>query len=126
MHQIIPIIPRTPFTSVTTTLEIPLARNVNVSGAVSGVLVIKVHSSPTNTTTWTVHAQNAAVSAEDPGINFVETTSDVVSVAVSGTTRNLWHGSLAAPIGEQLNVYLTTPITAAAIIISVDLVIRDA
>jgi hypothetical protein len=126
MHQIIPIIPRTPFTSVATAMELPLARNVNVAGAVSGVLVVKVHSSPTNSTTWTVHAQNAAVSAEDPGINFVDTSGDVVTKNISGTTQNLFHASFSAPIGEQVNVFLSAPAAAATITISVDLVIRDA
>lgn len=126
MHQIIPIIPRTPFTSVGTVLEVPLARNVNVAGAVSGVLVVKVHSSPTNSTSWTVHAQNSAVSAEDPGINFVDTSGDVVTKTVSGTTQNLFHASFSAPIGEQLNVFLSMPGIAATITISVDLIIRDA
>ena len=70
--------------------------------------------------------RNCAVSAEDPGINFVDGSRDVASVAVSGSTYNLWHGSLSAPIGEEVNIYLTTPGSAASIIISVDLVIRDA
>ena len=125
MHQVIPIIPRTPFTAVANTLEIPLARNVGIGGAVSGVLIVKVHASP-SAGTWTVHAQNAATSSEDPGINFIDGSRDVASVAVTGSTYNLWHDALEAPIGEQVNVFLSTPgSTAATIIISVDLVIRD-
>lgn len=125
MYQVIPIIDRTPYASVAASVEVPLARHIKIPGAVSGVLIVKVHSSPTGGT-WTVHAQNAATSNEDPGINFVDGSRDVASVAVSGSTYNLWHGSLSAPIGEEVNIYLTTPGSAASIIISVDLVIRDA
>ena len=126
MYQVIPIIDRTLYASVATAVEVPLARHIKIPGAVSGVLVVKVHASP-SAGTWTVHAQNAATSMEDPGINFIDGSRDVASVAVSGTTYNLWHGSLTAPIGEELNFFLSTPANAAqSITISVDLVIRDA
>ena len=96
-------------------------------GAVSGVVLTKVHVAPTGGGNWLVHAQNAAVSSEDPGINFIDPTTVATMTIASGSTQNLFHVALTGPIGEQLNFFLTTAgATGATITISVDLIIRDA
>lgn len=107
MERTIPIISRRLYTSGATPLDIPIARHVNVAGAISGVLVVKVHSAPSGGT-WTVHARNSCISSENPNYDFIDTSREVVSVGVSGSTRNLWQGSLSAPIGERLDIYLST------------------
>jgi hypothetical protein len=124
MERTIPIISRRLYVAAATPLDIPIARHIDVAGAISGILVVKVHAAPSGGT-WTVHARNSCVSAENPNYDFIDTSREVVSVGVSGSTYNLWHGSLSAPIGEGLDIYLSTPAMIAYISISVDLVIRE-
>lgn len=125
MYQVIPVCPRTPFTAVATaTTEIPIARNLNTAGAVSAVLVAKVHAMP-SAGNWLILVRNAATSSEDPGINFVD-SSATSTLTITGSTQNLYHLALSLPIGEQVNVFLSTPANAATLTISVDLIIRDA
>ncbi len=125
MEQTIPIISRRLYIAGATPLDIPIAPHIDVAGALSGVLIVKVHTAPSGGT-WTVHARNSCISPENPNLDFIDTSREVVSVAVSGSTRNLWYGTLSAPIGEELDIYLSMPAMIAYIAISVDLVIRDA
>lgn len=125
MQLTIPVISRMLYTVGTTPLDIPIARHIDVSGAVSGVLVVKVHTAPP-VGTWTIHARNACTSDENPNFDFIDRSREVVAVMVSGNTRNLWQEPLSAPIGEELDIYLSTPAMIGYIAISVDLVIRDA
>ena len=120
MEQTIPIISRRLYIAGATPLDIPIAPHIDVAGALSGVLIVKVHTAPSGGT-WTVHARNSCISPENPNLDFIDTSREVVSVAVSGSTRNLWYGTLSAPIGEELDIYLSMPAMSAYIAISVDL-----
>jgi hypothetical protein len=129
IHRVIPVVAPNKYTASSATSPPPqsirIAGDVNVAGAVSAVLVVKVHVAP-SAGTWTVSCRNSARSADDPAIHF-DAVASIASVAISGS-QNLWLVALGTPIGEQVDVYLemASGTSSATITFSADLIIRDA
>jgi len=116
------------------TVDIVLAKYVDTTLWVSGVLVVRVHAATVGTgQSFQVKVQSTSFAEEEPASDFVYTATDVAAVTINTSTPaapTLLRDVFAAPIAAQVGVILRatqgTGGSSLSCTLGVDLVGRQA
>jgi len=106
--RIIPKLTYAPFPAASETEEIVLAKYVDTTLWVTGVLVVRVHAASVNAgQDLKVKVQATSFAEEDPASDFVYSSAHVASVSITTTTSpKLLLDTFTAYIGGQVRVIL--------------------
>lgn len=118
-------------TAVSSTIEIPVVRAMDVTDAKAIELLVRVHAVTIGSTaTIAVKAYAISITSEEPDVDFLNSTAvGTVTLNSSTVTESLSLATLSTPFGHMLRISVAGTQAASAQTItatlSIDLLARD-
>lgn len=115
------------------TMDIPLVRGIDVSSAKAIDVVVRIHAATVASGgTITIHSRAISLTNEQPDVDFTNSTelgTLTINNTVATAAPTLLLGTLTAPFGHMIHMFVrgTQPASAVTLTatLSIDLVLRD-